>query len=154
MRDMTHLGEPQSAAGVPALVPDHQADQPRLAGMGELLKKGLGKTGDHMNVPVDVASLVQQPAKVAGLRPAQGGSWGEQMGTVYLIGFDYDRRVLREHTASSTQDAPGSMELRTWAVSENTSPDATVFSPFTPFLASIMQSFIGRLEDRHSLLQH
>jgi len=33
MRDMTHLGEPQSAAGVPALVPDHRADQPRLAGM-------------------------------------------------------------------------------------------------------------------------
>ena len=36
--------------------------------MDELLKKGLGKTGDHMNVPVDVASLVQQPAQVAGLR--------------------------------------------------------------------------------------
>jgi hypothetical protein len=35
--------------------------------MDELLKKGLGKTGDHMNVPVDVASLVQQPAQVAGL---------------------------------------------------------------------------------------
>ena len=65
---MTHLGEPQSAAGVPALVPGDRADQPRLAGMDGLLKKGLGKTGDHMNVPVDVASLVQQPAQVAGLR--------------------------------------------------------------------------------------
>ena len=40
---MTHLGEPQSAAGVPALVPGGWADQPRLAGMDELLKKGLGK---------------------------------------------------------------------------------------------------------------
>ena len=37
MRDMTYLGEPQSAAGVPALVPDHQADQPRLAGMVVLI---------------------------------------------------------------------------------------------------------------------
>ena len=36
---MTHLGEPQSAAGVPALVPDHRADQPRLAGMVALLSQ-------------------------------------------------------------------------------------------------------------------
>ena len=33
------------------------------------------------------------------------------MGTVYLVDFDHDRRVLREHTASSTQDAPDSMIL-------------------------------------------
>jgi hypothetical protein len=66
--------------------------------MDELLKKGLGKTGDHMNVPVDVASLVQQPAQVAnlvlggpsrfsettqvgyvpGLRPAQGDHGGNR----------------------------------------------------------------------------
>ena len=39
VRHMTHLGEPQSAAGVPALVPDHRADQPRLARMGALLKE-------------------------------------------------------------------------------------------------------------------
>ena len=31
-------------------------------------RRALEKTGDHMNVPVDVASLVQQPAQVAGLR--------------------------------------------------------------------------------------
>ena len=37
MRDMTHLEEPKSAAGVPALVPDHRADQPWLAEMGALL---------------------------------------------------------------------------------------------------------------------
>jgi hypothetical protein len=40
-----------------------------------------------------------------------GGSWWEQMGTVYLVGFDHDRRVLREHTASSTQDTPGSIDI-------------------------------------------
>jgi len=39
MRDMTHLEEPQSAAGIPALVPGGWADQPRLAGMGALLKE-------------------------------------------------------------------------------------------------------------------
>jgi hypothetical protein len=33
MRDMTYLGEPQSAAGVPALVPDSWADQSWAAGM-------------------------------------------------------------------------------------------------------------------------
>jgi len=33
VRHLTHLGEPQSAAGVPALVSDHRADQPWLAGM-------------------------------------------------------------------------------------------------------------------------
>src|SRR5208337_3194341 len=37
VRHLTHLREPQSAAGIPALVPDHQADQPRLAGMDVLL---------------------------------------------------------------------------------------------------------------------
>jgi hypothetical protein len=37
MRDMTHLEEPQSAAGVSPLVPDHQADQPWLAGIGALI---------------------------------------------------------------------------------------------------------------------
>ena len=33
LRDMTHLGEPQSAAGIPTLVPGHRAVQPRLAGV-------------------------------------------------------------------------------------------------------------------------
>ncbi len=37
LRHMTQLGEPQSAAGISSLVPDHQADQPRLAGMDVLL---------------------------------------------------------------------------------------------------------------------
>ena len=60
--------------------------------MDELLKKGLGKTGDHMNVPVDVASLVQQPAQVAGLRPAQGDHEGQQMGIVNLVDFIHIRR--------------------------------------------------------------
>ena len=46
MRDMTHLGEPQSAAGVPALVPDHRADQPRLAGM-VVLRRQLTFEFDH-----------------------------------------------------------------------------------------------------------
>jgi len=35
--DLNHLEEPQSAAGVPALVSDHRADQPRLAFMDVLL---------------------------------------------------------------------------------------------------------------------
>src|SRR5271157_774862 len=35
--DMTNVGEPQSAAGVSPLVPDHRADQPWLAGMGALI---------------------------------------------------------------------------------------------------------------------
>ncbi len=186
----------------------------------------------------------------AGPSAGAGGSWWEQMGTVYLVGFDHDRRVLREHTASSTQDTPGSidiewipdggsgfpglsvrglddediydtpapaalaalcstgnerlitacppkayrrtfcpsprrnplvrrsrqskgdgfcrgqkyssvtlsesisMDVRTRAVSENLSLDATVFYLFTPSRSSMMLSFIGRLEDRHSLLQH
>jgi hypothetical protein len=33
------------------------------------------------------------------------------MGTVYLVGFDHDRRVLREHTASSPQDAPDPIDI-------------------------------------------
>ena len=37
MRDMTHLGDPQSAAGDSSLVPGRRTDQPRLAGMGALL---------------------------------------------------------------------------------------------------------------------
>ena len=37
MRDMTHLGEPQSAAGLATSVPGRRTDQPRLAGMGALL---------------------------------------------------------------------------------------------------------------------
>ena len=37
LRDMTHLGEPQSAAGDSSLVPGGRADQPRLAGMDALL---------------------------------------------------------------------------------------------------------------------
>lgn len=79
--------------------------------MDELLKKGLGKTGDHMNVPVDVASLVQQPAQVAGLRPAQGDHEGQQMGIVNLVDFIHIRREWTDPTASSTQDAPGSIDI-------------------------------------------
>ena len=37
MRDMTHLGEPQSAAGDSSLVPGSWDDQPLLVGMGALL---------------------------------------------------------------------------------------------------------------------
>ena len=47
-----------------------------------------------------------------------------------------------------------SMDVPTRAVSENLSLDATVFYLFTPSRSSMMQSFIRRLEDRHSLLQH
>jgi hypothetical protein len=79
--------------------------------MDELLKKGLGKTGDHMNVPVDVASLVQQPAQVAGLRPAQGDHERQQMGIVNLVDFIHIRREWTDPTASSTQDAPGSIDI-------------------------------------------
>ena len=39
IRDMTYLTEPQFAAGVSALVPDHRAHQPRLAGMGASLSQ-------------------------------------------------------------------------------------------------------------------
>ena len=37
LRHLTHLAQPQSAAGVPVLVPDDRADQPWLAGMDALL---------------------------------------------------------------------------------------------------------------------
>ncbi len=37
MRNLTHLGEPQSAAGIPVLVAGPRAVQPRLAGMVALL---------------------------------------------------------------------------------------------------------------------
>ena len=39
LRHLTHLAEPQSAAGVPVLVSDDRADQPRLAGMDALLRQ-------------------------------------------------------------------------------------------------------------------
>lgn len=48
---------------------------------------------------------------VPGLRSAQGDHGGKQRGTVYLVGFDDDRRVLREHSASSTQDIPGHIDI-------------------------------------------
>jgi len=37
VRHLTHLGEPQSAVGVPIVLPEHRTDQPRLAGMELLL---------------------------------------------------------------------------------------------------------------------
>ena len=79
--------------------------------MDELLKKGLGKTGDHMNDPVDVASLVQQPAQVAALRPAQGDHEGQQMGIVNLVDFNHIRREWTDPAASSPQGAPGSIDI-------------------------------------------
>ncbi len=39
VRDMTHLGEPQSAAGIPALVPGGWTDQPWLAEMDARLRQ-------------------------------------------------------------------------------------------------------------------
>jgi len=39
MRDMTHLEEPQSAAGIPALVPGGWTDQPWLAEMDARLRQ-------------------------------------------------------------------------------------------------------------------
>jgi hypothetical protein len=70
---------------------------------------------------------------------------GNRRGDGFCRGQKYSSVTLSESI---------SMDLRTWAVSENLSPDATVFYLFTPSRSSMVQSFIGRLEDRHSLLQH